>query len=31
VADSDPASEYAETLQKAAAVRRAAEEAWRFA
>ena len=31
VADSDPAAEYAETLQKAAAVRRAAEEAWRFA
>ncbi|WP_091739624.1 anthranilate synthase component I [Phenylobacterium immobile] len=30
VADSDPDSEYAETLQKAAALRRAAEESWRF-
>ena len=31
VADSDPASEYAETLHKARALVRAAEEAWRFA
>ncbi len=30
VADSDPAAEYRETLQKSAALRRAAEEAWRF-
>jgi anthranilate synthase component 1 len=30
VADSDPDSEYEETLQKARALRRAAEEAWRF-
>jgi anthranilate synthase component 1 len=30
VADSDPDSEYRETLQKAGALRRAAEEAWRF-
>ena len=31
VADSDPNAEYEETLQKAQALRRAAEEAWRFA
>ncbi len=31
VADSDPVAEYEETLQKARALRRAAEEAWRFA
>jgi anthranilate synthase component 1 len=31
VADSDPAAEYQETLDKSAALRRAAEEAWRFA
>jgi anthranilate synthase component 1 len=31
VADSDPDAEYEETLQKAGALRRAAEEAWRFA
>ncbi|MBA3811947.1 MAG: anthranilate synthase component I [Caulobacteraceae bacterium] len=31
VADSDPDAEYEETLHKAAALRRAAEEAWRFA
>ena len=31
VADSDPDAEYEETLQKAQALRRAAEEAWRFA
>ena len=30
VADSDPMAEYQETLQKSAALRRAAEEAWRF-
>jgi anthranilate synthase component 1 len=30
VADSDPKSEYEETLHKAGAARRAAEEAWRF-
>src|SRR5690606_16328548 len=30
VADSDPAAEYAETLAKARAPMRAAEEAWRF-
>ncbi|MGI8840119.1 MAG: anthranilate synthase component I [Caulobacteraceae bacterium] len=30
VADSDPAAEYEETVQKSLAVRRAAEEAWRF-
>jgi anthranilate synthase component I len=30
VADSDPDAEYEETLQKAAALMRAAEEAWRF-
>ena len=30
VADSDPDAEYDETLQKAAALRRAAEESWRF-
>ncbi|WP_296819907.1 anthranilate synthase component I [Brevundimonas sp.] len=30
VADSDPASEYAETQHKARALMRAAEEAWRF-
>jgi anthranilate synthase component 1 len=30
VADSDPVAEYEETLQKARALRRAAEEAWRF-
>ncbi|MEO8811935.1 MAG: anthranilate synthase component I [Caulobacteraceae bacterium] len=30
VADSDPDAEYEETLQKSAALRRAAEEAWRF-
>ncbi len=30
VADSDPDAEYEETLQKARALRRAAEEAWRF-
>lgn len=30
VADSDPTAEYEETLQKARALRRAAEEAWRF-
>ncbi len=30
VADSDPAMEYAETLHKSAALKRAAEEAWRF-
>ncbi len=30
VADSVPASEYAETLHKSAALKRAAEEAWRF-
>ncbi len=29
-ADSDPAMEYAETLHKSAALKRAAEEAWRF-
>ncbi len=31
VADSDPDAEYEETLQKAQALRRAAQEAWRFA
>ena len=31
VADSDPRSEYQETLQKSGALRRAAREAWRFA
>jgi anthranilate synthase component 1 len=31
VADSDPDAEYDETLQKAGALRRAAQEAWRFA
>ncbi len=31
VADSDPVAEYEETLHKSAALRRAAEEAWRFA
>jgi anthranilate synthase component 1 len=31
VADSDPDSEYRETLQKSGALKRAAEEAWRFA
>ncbi|MDP8917115.1 MAG: chorismate-binding protein, partial [Pseudomonadota bacterium] len=31
VADSDPDAEYAETLAKSEALRRAAEEAWRFA
>ena len=31
VADSDPAAEYRETLQKSGALRRAAQEAWRFA
>ena len=30
VADSDPMAEYQETLQKSAALRRAADEAWRF-
>jgi anthranilate synthase component 1 len=30
VADSDPDSEYEETLQKAGALRSAAAEAWRF-
>ena len=30
VADSDPDAEYEETLQKSQALRRAAEEAWRF-
>jgi anthranilate synthase component 1 len=30
VADSDPDAEYQETAQKAAALKRAAEEAWRF-
>jgi anthranilate synthase component I len=30
VADSDPAAEYEETVQKSLAVRRAAQEAWRF-
>ncbi len=30
VADSDPDAEYEETLHKSSAVRRAAEEAWRF-
>ena len=30
VADSDPLAEYQETLQKSAALRRAADEAWRF-
>jgi anthranilate synthase component 1 len=30
VADSDPNAEYEETMQKAAALKRAAEEAWRF-
>jgi anthranilate synthase component 1 len=31
VADSDPNAEYEETLHKSRALRRAAEEAWRFA
>jgi anthranilate synthase component 1 len=31
VADSDPEAEHQETLHKSAALRRAAEEAWRFA
>jgi len=31
VADSDPNAEYEETLQKANAIRTAAQEAWRFA
>ena len=31
VADSDPVAEYEETLHKTRALRRAAEEAWRFA
>jgi anthranilate synthase component 1 len=31
VADSDPRAEYQETLDKSAALKRAAEEAWRFA
>ena len=31
VADSDPDSEYEETVHKSMALRRAAEEAWRFA
>lgn len=30
VADSDPVAEYQETVQKSGALRRAAEEAWRF-
>ena len=30
VADSDPDAEYDETLHKAAAIRRAVEESWRF-
>ncbi|MDD3838743.1 MAG: chorismate-binding protein, partial [Phenylobacterium sp.] len=30
VADSDPDAKYDETLHKARALRRAAEEAWRF-
>lgn len=30
VSDSDPAAEYQETLDKSAALRRAAQEAWRF-
>ena len=30
VADSDPSAEYDETVHKSNAVRRAAEEAWRF-
>jgi anthranilate synthase component I len=30
VADSDPDAEYDETLHKARALRRAAEDAWRF-
>jgi anthranilate synthase component 1 len=30
VADSDPDAEYDETLHKARALRRAAEESWRF-
>jgi anthranilate synthase component 1 len=30
VADSDPDAEYEETLHKSRALRRAAEEAWRF-
>jgi anthranilate synthase component 1 len=30
VADSDPDAEYEETLHKSQALRRAAEEAWRF-
>jgi anthranilate synthase component 1 len=31
VADSDPGAEYEETLHKSGALRRAAEESWRFA
>jgi anthranilate synthase component 1 len=31
VADSDPVAEYEETLHKSRALKRAAEEAWRFA
>ncbi len=31
VADSDPDAEYDETLHKSRALKRAAEEAWRFA
>ena len=31
VTDSDPDAEYEETLHKSRALRRAAEEAWRFA
>jgi anthranilate synthase component 1 len=30
VADSDPDAEYEETLHKSLALRRAAEESWRF-
>jgi anthranilate synthase component 1 len=30
VADSDPAAEFEETVQKSMALRRAADEAWRF-
>ena len=30
VADSDPDAEYEETVHKSMALRRAAEEAWRF-
>ena len=31
VADSDPVAEYEETMHKSRALKRAAEEAWRFA